>query len=51
MDYINHNTSFRTSKQLSYEEYFYIKKRLQAKAQSITNTQSSLLSLAIRLLI
>ena len=30
MDYINHNTSLRTNKHLSYEERFYIEKQLQA---------------------
>lgn len=34
MDYINHNTSLRTNKHLSYEERFYIEKQLQAMSQS-----------------
>ena len=30
MDSINHNTSLRTNKHLSYEERFFIEKQLQA---------------------
>ena len=40
MDYINHNTSLRTNKHLSYEERFYIEKQLQSNISKSTSAKA-----------